>query len=75
MELMYRFKRKVLLIMIHIVENIVGTFPKNFSQVATSPMSFPKWQLPNMQFPKRQVSVLAAELGPPSLFYPRCSDP
>jgi len=52
---MYRFIKKVLLITIHIVENILGTFPKNFSQVATSQGYFPKWQLPNMQFPKRQV--------------------
>jgi len=43
---MYRFIRKVLLITIHIVENILGTFPKNFSQVAISQGFFPKWQLP-----------------------------
>ena len=32
---------------------VLGTFPKDFSQVATSPGYFPKWQLSNVQFPER----------------------
>ena len=55
---------------------MLGIFPKDFSQVATSQGYFPKWQLPkgifpsgnfpSVQFLKRQLpkSVLASVLGP-----------
>ena len=42
MELMYRFKRKLLLIMIHQVENMLGTLTQRI---------FPKLQLPKGIFP------------------------
>ena len=51
--------------------SMLGTLPKDFSQVATSQGYFPTWQLPkgifqsgnfpNMQFPE---AFLAAALGP-----------
>ena len=55
---------------------MLGTFPKDFSQVATSQGYFPKWELPkgifpsgnfpSVQFLKRQLpkSVLTSVLGP-----------
>ena len=61
---------------VSVIAKILGTFIKDFSQVATSQGYFPKWQLPkgifpsgnfpNVQFPKRQLlkSTLAAALGP-----------
>ena len=49
---------------------ILGTFPKAFSQAATSQGYFSKWQLPKGIFPSGnfpivQFSALAAALGPP----------
>ena len=47
---------------------MLGTLPKDLSQVATSQGYFPKCQLSKyVQFPKGQLtkSALATELGPP----------
>ena len=51
--------------------SMLGTFPKDFSKVATSKRYFPKWQLSkgifqSGNFPNMQLSeaVLATALGP-----------
>ena len=45
---------------------MLGTFPKNFSQVAISQGFFPKWQLPKSSISQAATSksVLSAVLGP-----------
>ena len=45
---------------------MLGTFPKDFSQVAIPQGYFPKWQLPKCAISKRQLpkSVLSTVLGP-----------
>ena len=61
---------------------ILGTFPKAFSQVASSQVYFPKWQLPKCAISQAATSqssiaaalgsqpVLAAALGPICPFWP-----
>ena len=50
-----------------VVESMLGTLPKDFSQVAIPKGIFPSGNFPNVQFPKQQLpkSVLAAAIGPP----------
>ena len=49
---------------------MLGTFAKDFSQVATSQGYFPKWQLPKCVISQATLpkSVLAAALGPFPIF-------
>ena len=43
---------------------MLGTFPKDFSQVTISQWYFPKWQLPKSAISQAATSALAAALGP-----------
>ena len=74
MELMYRFKRKLLLIMIHLVENMLGTLTQRiFPKLQLPKGIFPSGNFPNVHRPVTRGGCKGAG-APPFLLKGGCND-